>query len=75
MSGSMASNGHSPQDVYVLGAARTPIGRMMGGLATLTATTVTPLDFIRRCISTSDGTSSTQGAHHVAQKFSTTIWP
>ena len=41
----------------------------------LTATTVTPFAFIRRCISTSDGISSTQGSHHVAQKFNTTICP
>jgi hypothetical protein len=41
----------------------------------LTATTVTPLAFMRLCICTNDGISSTQGGHHVAQKFSTTICP
>ncbi len=40
----------------------------------LTATTVTPFAFIRRCISTSDGiSSSADRGHQVAQKFSTTI--
>ena len=41
----------------------------------LTASTTTPLLFSWCCMRTSEGVSSIQGGHQVAQKFSTTTWP
>ena len=43
--------------------------------STLTPSTITPRPAICWCSRSSDGISSTQGAHHVAQKFSTTTRP
>src|SRR5439155_854789 len=47
---------------------------MASSSSTLMAKTVT-WSRICACIFTSDGTSSTQGGHHVAQKFRTTTFP